>query len=338
MAAQAESLQGAPFGTRFTRQMAICRFHDGAWTPHEIVATAPLSLHPGAHVFHYASACFEGLKAYRWGDGSVRLFRSDRHVERMRASAELLCLPAPPAARLHAMIEQAIDVCRDEIPPAPGSLYIRPTLIGTETNIGAAGTGSRDAHLYVLLSPVGDYFSGGARALRILIEDRHLRAPGDFGAVKAGANYASALHHVERARRQHAADQVLFCPGGDVQETGASNFLLLDDQRLMTKPLNEAFLHGVTRDSLLRLAADLGYTVIERDFSVAELLDWVQLGEAALSGTAAVLAGVGTLIYDGREIAVRNGAIGPNTERLRKALTDIQSGTAADPYGWLKQV
>jgi branched-chain amino acid aminotransferase len=338
VAAQPETIQSTPFGTVFTREMAICRFVDGAWTPHEIVPTAPISLHPGAHVLHYASTCFEGLKAYRWSDDSVRVFRPDRHIARMQASTELLCLPAPPTELLRTMIEQAIDACRDEIPPTPGALYIRPTLIGTDTNIGAAGTGSGDACLYILLSPVGDYFQGGARGLRILIEDRHMRTAAHFGSVKSGANYAAALHHVVSARRDHDADQVLFCPGGDVQETGASNFMLLNDEEILTKPLNDAFLHGVTRDSLLQLATDLGYRVAERDFTVAELLDWIQVGEAALSGTAAVLAGVGTFIHAGREIAVRNGTVGPNTERLRKALTDIQTGAAEDRHGWLRSV
>lgn len=338
MAAQPESIQNAPFGTVFTREMAISRFADGAWSQHELVPTGPIPLHPGAHVLHYASSCFEGLKAYRWADQSVRIFRADRHIERMQTSTALLCLPTPPADLLWSMIEQAIDRCREEIPQPPGSLYIRPTLIGTELNIGAAGTGSNEACLYVLLSPVGDYFRGGAHPLRILIEDQHMRTAADFGSVKAGANYAAALHHVVSARQQHDADQVLFCPGGDVQETGASNFMLIDDKTIVTKPLNDAFLHGVTRDSLLQLATDLGYRVEERDFTVAELLDWVRLGEAALSGTAAVLAGVGTFIHQGREVPVRNGTIGPNTERLRKALTDIQTGVGEDRHGWLRSV
>jgi len=283
VAAQPESIESAPFGTVFTQKMAICRFADGAWTAHEIVPTAPITLHPGSHVLHYASACFEGLKAYRWADDSVRIFRADRHIERMQTSTGLLCLPPPPHELLWEMIEKAIDACRDEIPQAPGSLYIRPTMIGTDLNIGAAGTGSSEACLYVLLSPVGDYFQGGARALRILIEDQQMRTAADFGSVKAGANYAAALHHVVNARNTHNADQVLFCPGGDVQETGASNFLLLDDEQIITKPLNDAFLHGVTRDSLLQLAKDLGYRVVERDFTVDELLDWIRLGEAALA-------------------------------------------------------
>ncbi len=337
MAAQPQTIADAPFGTVFTRKMAVCSFEQQDWGRHEVVAVKDFSLHPGAHVLHYSSTCFDGLKAYRWADGSVRVFRLDKHIERMRHSTGLLVLPTPPAPLLEAMICEAIDACRDEIPPPPSALYIRPTLIGTDANIGAAGTGSHEALLYVLLSPVGDYFRS-ARALRILIEDTHMRSAPDFGRVKAGANYASALHHVQRAKREHAVDQVLFCPGGDVQETGASNFLLLNDRQIVTKPLDESFLHGVTRDSLLHLARDLGYEVIERNFTVDELLAWIGTGEAALSGTAAVLAGVGSFVHRGQEHPVRDGTIGPNTERLRKALTDIQTGAAGEDYGWLRVV
>jgi branched-chain amino acid aminotransferase len=131
---------------------------------------------------------------------------------------------------------------------------------------------------------------------------------------------------------------VLFCPGGDVQETGAANFLLLNDEEIITKPLNSSFLHGMTRASILTLAKDLGYRVNERNFTVAELLDWVAGYEAALSGTAATLTPVGRLVYEGREILVRDGGTGPNTVKLRKALQAIQYGDAPDTHGWLTEV
>jgi len=327
-----------PFGSVFTDRMSIAWFRDGQWGAACTRASDTLTLHPGAHALHYGSACFEGLKAYRWADGSVHVFRLDRHVERLRKSAELLCLPAPDPEQLSAMVCELIDACRAQIPPPPGALYIRPTLIGTEANIGAAGRPAREACLYVLLSPVGDYFSGGDRPLRLLVEGRRMRTTPEFGMAKAGANYVLALRQIVAAKTQFKADQVLFCPHGDVQETGAANFLLLNDATVWTKPLGADFLHGVTRDSVLRIAARMGYEVRERDFTVSELLRWVRRGEAALSGTAAVLAGVGTLIYRGNERSVAGGGIGPNTRRLRLALNDIQRGTAPDEYGWLTDI
>ena len=330
-----DALPTAPFGSVFTGHMTLARFADGRWSDMETAPVGPLPIHPAAHALHYASSCFEGLKAFRMPDGSARIFRLDRHVARLRESAELLCLPLPSATQVDQMVRRVVEMAATEVPEPPGALYLRPTLIGTEANIGAAGAASAEALLYVLASPVGDYFAGDGRALTILIEDREMRSTPGFGQAKTGGNYASALRHVIRGRTEHGADQVLFCPGGDVQETGASNFFLIDDHRIITKPLDASFLHGVTRDSLIQLGRVLGYEVIERDFTVEEIKDWIAHGEAALSGTAAVLAGVGGFIHEGVEYRVRDGGIGPNVRRLREALTRIQFGLAEDRFGWL---
>jgi branched-chain amino acid aminotransferase len=329
----------AACGSVFTDRMGICEYRDGAWGEASLVATGPLSMHPAAHVLHYGSACFEGLKAYRWDDGSIRLFRADMHVKRMVQSAQKLYLPVPDPDTLMTLIRDVTDAGRDEVPEPPGALYLRPTLIGTQPNIGAAASPSTEAMLYVLASPVGDYFGDGEHATRILLADDLMRTTPEFGMVKSGANYVQALGHVMRAKERYTIDTVLFAPGGHVQETGASNFLLLNDDEIRTPPLDTTYLHGVTRDSVLRLGAHVGYRVVEAPLSVDEVLAWTSGGgEAALSGTAAVLAGVGTIIYQGREHAVCSGGVGPNTRRLRKALTDIQVGTAQDPFDWLTVV
>jgi branched-chain amino acid aminotransferase len=156
--------------------------------------------------------------------------------------------------------------------------------------------------------------------------------------VKTGGNYAAAMGPTLAARAKFQADQVLFCPGGSVQETGAANFLLIREGRILTRSLDASFLHGVTRDSLLTLAGDLGFKAEEREFDVAELLEWVKTGEAALSGTAAVLAGVGTLIHRGQEHRVGSGQVGPLTQSLRAHLVAIQQGQSEDRHGWLQPV
>jgi branched-chain amino acid aminotransferase len=336
MTASATSAPQAPFGTVFAPTMASTNFDESGYGQFRLHEVEAFDLHPGAHVFHYASACFEGLKAHRGSNGEARIFRLDAHVARMRQSASLMCLPVPDEDLVIEMVEKVVDACRQDIPEPPGSLYLRPTLIGTEVNIGAAGSPPKSGILYVLASPVGDYFAGGMRALRILIEDESRRSTPGFGMVKAGANYVSALRTVVAARRDHQADQVLFAPGGLVEETGASNFLLIDDAVVVTAPLSDSYLHGVTRDSTLRLAARLGYRIEERPLSVEEVLGWD--GEAALSGTAAVLSAVGTFIHKGEEITINDGQVGSNTIRLRKALTDIHSGNAEDPFGWVRIV
>jgi branched-chain amino acid aminotransferase len=295
-------------------------------------------LHPAIHALHYGSSCFEGFKAYLHADGSIRVFRLDRHVARLQHSAAALLLPVPDAALLREMVLGLVRGCRSQVPDAPGALYLRPLLFGTMPNIGAAATPSNEACLVVLASPVWDYFSGGMKPLKILVDEVNQRCAPHLGVVKTGGNYAAAMGPTIAAKKAHGVDQVLFCPGGAVQETGAANFLLLRDGAILTRQLDSTFLHGVTRDSVLTLARDLGYRVEERIVTVTEMLQWVKSGEAALSGTAAVMAGVGALVHGGQSHVVGNGDIGANTLRLRSALVDIQQGKAPDRHGWLTTV
>ena len=325
----------AQFGTVFCDQMAIARYEDGSWGNASMQPLAPLPMHPASHVLHYASTCFEGFKAYRWSDGKARVFRLHDHVQRMQRSAASMHLPIPDADLLAGMVVDLVREHLDEIPEPPSSLYLRPTLIGTLPNIGAAAAPSTEATLFVLASPVGDYFAGGARPLKLLVADTFARSTEQLGSTKTGGNYAAALGPTLEAKEKYGVDQVLFCPDGDVQETGAANFLLINDDEVITKPLNTSFLHGMTRASTLALARDLGYTVNERDFTVPEMLEWVKTYEATLSGTAATLTPVGTLVFNDEEITVRDGEAGPNTERLRDALQAIQYGNAPDTHGWL---
>jgi len=330
--------QRPPFGSVLTSHMAVASYQGGKWSASEIKAVAPIELSPAAHVLHYSSTCFEGFKAFRRADGSIHVFRMDKHIARMRQSARLLVLPEPDAEQLAGMVRAVIDRCREAVPEAPGALYLRPILFGTTANIGAAATPSTDATLMVLASPVWDYFAGGMKPLRILVDDEHTRSTEQMGMVKTGGNYAAAMGPTLAARAKYQVDQVLFCPGGEVQETGAANFLLLRQGELLTRSLDSTFLHGVTRDSMLTLARDNGYAVSERVFNVKEMLQWVQTGEATLSGTAAVLAGVGTLIHHGEEYRVGTGEVGPLTRSLRAQLIAIQQGDAPDTHGWLEKV
>jgi branched-chain amino acid aminotransferase len=328
----------AKFGTVFCDHFVIAQFRAGAWQAPSITPLAPLELHPAAHVLHYCSSCFEGFKAYRWEDGKARIFRLHDHVARLQKSAASLCLPVPDAGMVAGMVTDLVERSIADIPAPPSSLYLRPTLIGTLPNIGAAASPSTEAILYVLASPVGDYFEGGARMLKLLVEDQRARSTEQLGSTKTGGNYAAALGPILEGKAKYGVDQVLFCPQGDVQETGAANFLLISDDEVITKPLDTSFLHGMTRDSVLKLAAGLGYRISERNFTVDELLQAASSYEAVLSGTAACLSPVGCLVYKGEEIQVMDGKPGPNVARLRKALQDIQYGNAPDSHSWLTAV
>ena len=329
----------APFGTLFGDHMTVADMAGGVY--HYPGAAQPLenfSLHPATHVLHYASACFEGLKAHRQHDGSVAIFRLDDHVARMLVSIDRLRMPVPDAHLIRTMILDSVAANLEHTPEAPGSLYIRPTYIGTAPNIGAAATPSDTAKLYVITSPVGDYFAGGVRPLTIYIETEIPRTTPQFGVVKSGANYVMALGPTLDAKRDHVADQVLFATGDDITETGAANFFLADSDRVVTRELDQSFLHGVTRLSVLQIARDLGYDVEERHIPMDELKAWSEHGEMFLTGTAAVVAPVGKVIANGEHVTVGDGQPGSTTLGLRGALTDVQTGRSPDLHGWLTAV
>ncbi len=330
----------AAFGSVFMPQMALTQFDNNTWSDSTIVDSQSIQLHPGAHVLHYSSTCFEGLKAFKHDDGSIHVFRMDQNVDRFDQSSKLLHLPDIQKDQVSHMILDILANYKDQIPEPPGSMYIRPTHIGTEPAIGKAASPSLSSMLYVLISPVGDYFAGGAKPLRILLDETGMRCAPHMGMIKSGGNYASALGPILAAKEQVQADQILFCPNGDVQETGAANFLLIDGNEIITKSLDSSFLHGITRSSILQIAEDMGMTVSERELTVQELLERAAKPgvEAALSGTAAVLTTVGTLIHNGKEYKVGTGEPGPTTQKLRQTLNHIQWGKIADKHNWLTQV
>lgn len=328
------------FGTEFMPEMAINWYKDNAWGTPEMVSSDSLPLHPASHVLHYSSTCFEGLKAFRQKDGSVKIFRMDQNLKRFAQSSKLISLPEIDESVTAQMILDVTAKYKDQVPDTPGSMYIRPTHIGTEASIGKAAGASTESCQFVLLSPVGDYFSSDAAALRVILDEDGMRCAPHMGMIKSGGNYASALNPIMEAREKYNADQILFAPGGNVQETGAANFLLIDGNEIITKALDPTFLHGVTRDSILTLARDNGMTVSERELSITEVLERSKNPdcEAALSGTAAVLAPVGTFIYNGEEHSVGTGSLGPVTTKLREQLNAIQWGEAEDTHGWLTTV
>ncbi len=193
------------FGTEFGRVMTRCESIDGVWQTPLTGPLRSLSLHPGTHALHYASQGIEGMKAYAQADGSVKIFRMDDHVLRFQRTAAGLHLPVPPAALVEGMIRAAVRENQEAIAPPPAALYIRPTIIGSDANIGAVTRPSRSALLFVIVSPMVNYFSAGEGPLRLLIADKE-RAVEGIGSIKAGANYASALSPIEHARSSVGAD------------------------------------------------------------------------------------------------------------------------------------
>ena len=212
------------FGTVFMPEMIISRFDGKAWSRAEVVSSDSIQLHPGAHVLHYASTCFEGLKAFRHQDGSIKVFRMDRNIERFAQSSRLLALPEIDKAAVHQMIVDIVARFASDVPEPPGSMYIRPTHFGTEAVIGKAAAPSVTSCVYVLLSPVGDYFAGGEATLRLLLEENMSRCAVHMGVIKSGGNYASALRPYHAGKKRGSGRPGAFLSWWRCSGDGRSQF------------------------------------------------------------------------------------------------------------------
>ncbi|MBI5246443.1 MAG: branched-chain amino acid aminotransferase [Elusimicrobia bacterium] len=332
------------FGQLFTARMLTADWDEGrGWHDARIEPYGPISLDPAAKVFHYGQEIFEGLKAYRWRDGAAMLFRPEMNAARFNRSAVRLALPPVPEELFLRGIEELVRLERDWIPGAPGtSLYIRPTLIAVEPTLGVRP--SARCRYFVILSPSGAYYAAGFTPVRILVEDHYVRAvPGGTGSAKTGGNYAASLAAGLKAK-ELGYEQVLWLDGIErrwVEEVGAMNIFFVAGGRLVTPPLSDSFLAGVTRDSVLRLAGHLGIPAEERPVAIDGLLADLRAGrvtEAFGTGTAAVVSPVGVLGYRGEAHPVGDGGVGPVTQRLYDTLTGIQYGAVPDPFGWMRRV
>ncbi len=341
--------QGDPakiaFGKTFNPHFFVADFRDGAWGDGRIAPLECFSLHPGALVLHYAQSIFEGLKAFPQPDGGVALFRPGMNARRFQASADRMAMPRVEESGFLDAIVALVDADRAYVPPFPGSLYVRPAMIGTQPYIGVAS--SNEFRFFVITLPAGAYFSelaAGAGAVDVLISESVVRASrGGTGNIKAAANYAITLKITSDAGAAGCA-QVLFLdssPERRMEELGGMNVMFVEDGGLVTPPLNDTILPGVTRDSVLQLARDRGIPVREYAYTLPELLDGLKDGritEAIACGTAAVVTGIRAFhLEDGTKIPLAN-APGPLTSSLFETLQGIQYGRIPDPYGWLLRV
>jgi len=332
------------FGKLFTDRMLMVEWKAGqGWVDARIQPYGPFSMDPACTVLHYAQEIFEGLKAYKWTDGRIALFRPEMNARRFNQSAERMCMPAVPEELFLKGIEQLVSLEREWIPTAAEtSLYIRPTMIAVDPYLGVKP--SDHYYFYVILSPVGAYYAAGFNPVNILVEDHYVRAvPGGTGEAKTGGNYASSLMAAQVAKKK-GFDQVLWLDGRErryIEEVGAMNMFFAYGNRIVTAPLNGSILSGVTRDSVLKLAPTLGYEIEERQIDVNDLMADIRAGkvtEAFGSGTAAVITPVGKLCYKDECLQLTGGTVGDITRNLYDTLTGIQTGRIADSFGWVRFV
>lgn len=298
------------------------------------------SLAPATAVFHYGQEIFEGAKAYRRPDGNINLFRTWENMQRFNESARRMAMPEVDEEEHLAAIVQLITLEHQWVPSRQGTaLYIRPTMIATDTTLGVHRS-TTYLH-YVILSPVDFYFEEGFNPIPVYISHKYRRAvKGGTGDVKTGGNYGASLLVGEEARKK-GYSQVLWLDaieGRYVEEVGAMNICFVyEGKRVVTPPLTGSILPGVTRDSVITLARDLGYEMAEEMVDVEEMLADVESGkitEIFGCGTAAVIAPVGRLGYKNRDYIVNDNKLGPVATNLYKELTDIQFGRIPDRLGW----
>ncbi|KAL9122721.1 MAG: hypothetical protein Q9187_000721 [Circinaria calcarea] len=319
------------------------------WLPPRITPYQNLSLDPATCVFHYAFECFEGMKAYKSTDGQIRLFRPDRNMARLNKSSARIALPTVEPNAFINLISKFVALEEHSIPSARGySLYLRPTMIGTQRTLGVGPPGS--ALLYVIASPVGPYYPTGFKAISLEATDYAVRAwPGGVGDKKLGANYAPCIvPQMQAAKRGFHQNLWLFGEEEYVTEVGTMNFFAAvrnketGKNELVTAPLDGTILEGVTRESILELARERlvpeGWEVCERMFTMKELAeaaDGGRLIEAFGSGTAAVVCPVRKISWRGRMVEcglTDDQEAGELTVRIKGWMEAIQYGDEEHPW------
>jgi len=334
------------FGNIFTDHMLTMQFsaEEGGWQDPEIRSLDNLVLHPATMVLHYGQQVFEGLKAFAGKDErDILVFRPDMNIARFNKSCERLCIPTLNPDLFMEQMSLLIRTDRDWIPRTPGtSLYIRPTIIATDPFLGVRP--SKKYLFFIILSPVGAYYPEGFEPVKIMVTDKYVRAcPGGIGEAKTSGNYASSLLAAEEAHSL-GFTQVLWLNAVDkasVEEVGTMNIFFRINDEIVTPALGGTILPGVTRDSVIRLARDIGLKVSERTISIEEVEEAAKNGslqEMFGSGTAAVISPVSHFQYKGRNFVVGNGKTGEVAADLFDSITGMQTGSNPDPYGWVVNI
>jgi branched-chain amino acid aminotransferase len=324
------------FGSFISDHMFICRFKNGEWQEMEITPFEDISLSPATLALHYGQSIFEGMKAFRMRDDRINIFRIEKHHERLNRSLYRMCMPAVSLDMFRNALKQLIEIDKDWVPNIDGSsLYIRPLIFASEARFGVKVA---DEYTFIIFTgPVAPFFQ---KPLKLKVEREFIRAAkGGTGFAKCAGNYGGAFYPTQLAR-QEGFDQVLWTDAKTnefIEESGMMNAMFVINNVLVTPPLSDSILDGITRDSLLHLAADMGIAYEERPVSVSELTKAFQekrITEAFGAGTAAVVAPISTINIDGWDFTLPTYTDDQVMFRLKKKLDAIRLGKEADKFGW----
>lgn len=334
------------FGQHLSDHMLVCDYNDGGWSSPQIIPLSDLTMHPATLALHYGQTVFEGMKAFRLQDGregkgqGLNIFRMRKHYERFARSLHRMCMPVPPVWIFMEGLKELVNLDRDWIPSAPGTaLYIRPFVYASEAKLGIKI--AEQYRFVVITGPVPELYP---TPLRVKVETDYIRAArGGTGYAKCGGNYGAAFYPTLQAREQ-GYDQVIWTDAREnkyIEESGTMNIMFVINGTLVTAPLSDSILDGVTRDSLLQLAKDMGYAVEERQVSVEEL-ERAFLNKTVTeifgAGTAAVVAPIRVVGINGIDYELPIYDHNSLQNRLKSRLEQIRTGLLPDGFGWNHQI
>ena len=326
-----------PFGYMKTTKSFVANWKNGEWDEGKLTKNHSIKMTECAGVLQYAQTCFEGLKAYTTENGDIVTFRPDLNADRMEASCKRLEMPVFPKERFIEAVLKTIEANKDWVPPygSGATLYIRPFMFGSSAVIGVKP--ADEYQFRILVTPVGPYFKGGVKPIKVRLSDRDRAAPNGTGDIKAGLNYAMSLHNIVDAHNCGYAENIYLDPTTHtyIEETGGANIIFITKDGKLVTPKSDTILPSITRRSLVIVAKEyLNMEVEERKISKDEIADFAECG---LCGTAAVISPVGQIDDHGKEIKFNDGKqeMGPVLTKIYDTLTGIQMGRLPAPEGWI---
>lgn len=329
-----------PFGYMETSKSYVANWKNGEWDDGTLTSDHSIKISECAGVLQYAQTVFEGLKAYTTEHGEIVTFRPDLNAERMANSCERLEMPVFPKERFIEAVLRTIEANKEWVPPygSGATLYIRPFMFGSSPVIGVKP--ADEYQFRILVTPVGPYFKGGVKPIKVRISDLDRAAPHGTGDIKAGLNYAMSLHNIVDAHKCGYAENMYLDPATHtyLEETGGANIIFITKDGKLVTPKSESILPSITRRSLMVVAKDyLHMEVEERKIAKDEIGDFVECG---LCGTAAVISPVGQIDDHGKSVIFNDGKdeMGPKLKEIYDTLTGIQMGRLAAPEGWIYSI
>ena len=322
----------------------VCNYKNGAWEEGGLTADHTVTLSECAGILHYCQEVFEGLKAYTTKNGDIVCFRPDLNADRMYNSAARLVMPSFPRDKFVDAVKQVVKANAAWVPPfgSGATLYVRPLMFATGNVIGVKP--ADEYQFRILVTPVGPYYSGGVKPVKVRISEYDRAAPHGTGNIKAGLNYAMSLKPGVEAHEQGYADNMYLDPQTRtyVEEAGGANFLFVDKagDLVVPKSFTDSILPSITRRSLVDVATKmLGMKVVERPVKFQEVKDG-EFTECGMCGTAAVISPVGEVDNGDEKIVFASGMeqVGPVMKKLRETLTSIQDGEIEGPEGWVVKI